>query len=68
MYKNFRRNFSCFSKYLQKSDPKFSKAKRGEFFQKEAVLTNQYREDACLREYLKINIPQEVTIIITRAF
>jgi chloramphenicol O-acetyltransferase len=40
-----------------------SKANRGAFFQDEPKLTNQYKEDAYLREHLKLVIPAQVQMI-----
>jgi hypothetical protein len=40
----------------------YAKAKRGNFSQVEAKLTNQYNEDACLKQYLKSTIPTEVKL------
>ena len=38
----------------------FSKGKRGTFIQTEAVLTNQYKEDAYLRDHLALVVPKQV--------
>lgn len=51
--KNFKLNIS-----------KFSGSKRGDFFQQEPKLTNQYEEDPFMREQLSLEIPKEVDFII----
>ena len=38
----------------------FSRSNRGDFFQSAPKLTNQFLEDAFLREQLKLEIPKEV--------
>lgn len=38
----------------------FSRSKRGNFFQNEPKISNQYEEDPFLREQLQIDIPKEV--------
>ena len=48
------------NKNILKFKSTFSRANRGAFFQDEPKLTNQYKEDAYLREHLKLVIPAQV--------
>ena len=56
----FNKNLSNYFKFNIRCQSTFSKANRGAFFQDEPQLRNQYKEDAYLREHLKLVIPTEV--------
>ena len=50
------------NKNFLKFQSTFTKASRGAFFQDEPKIMNHYKEDAYLREHLKLVIPTEVFI------
>ena len=54
MIKSFEFNF------FKRFNSTFSRAKRGDFFQQAPKLSNQYLEDAFLKETLQLEIPKEV--------
>lgn len=55
------RQFKSHPKFVHfKHSDAFSKAKCGTFYQDEPKITNQFKEDAYLREYLALSIPKEV--------
>ena len=56
MIKSFNLNI------LKRFNSTFSRAKRGDFFQTAPKLTNQYIEDAFLREQLHLEVPKEVDL------
>lgn len=48
-------------RYLQlRSVSSFARSRRGNFFQQEPQLSNQYDEDLFMREQLKIEVPDMV--------
>ncbi len=67
MRKEILKSFSKSTIALRRVDEQhassYSKAKRGNFCQKGAKLTNQYNEDACLKRYLNSIIPKEVQCV-----